>query len=86
MDGRGQMTGARALRELEDLGIAVSIADTEAAIDAFQNELRVNTAALRALGLAGTPGFFVRLPDGREQIFTGWDAPAIASFVGVALK
>lgn len=86
MDGRGQMTGARALRELEDLGIAVGIADTEAAIDAYQNDMRINTAAMRALGLAGTPGFFVRLPDGREQMFTGWDAQAIASFIGVSLK
>ena len=86
MDGRGQMTGARALRELEALGIAVGIADTEAAIDAYQNDMRVNTAAMRALGLAGTPGFFVRLPDRREQMFTGWDAQAIASFVGVTLK
>ena len=86
MDGRGQMTGARALRELEILGIAVGIADTEAAIDAYQNDMRVNTAAMRALGLVGTPGFFVRLPDGREQMFTGWDAQAIASFVGVTLN
>ena len=86
MDGRGQMTGTRALRELEDLGIAVGIADTEAAIDTYQNDMRVNTAAMRALGLAGTPGFFVRLPDGREQMFTGWDAQAIASFVGVTLN
>jgi len=86
MDGRGQMTGARALRELEVLGIAVGIADTEAAIDAYQNDMRVNTAAMRALGLAGTPGFFVRLPDGRERMFTGWDAQAIASFAGVTLN
>ncbi len=86
MDGRGQMTGARALRELEDLGIAVGIADTETAIDTYQNDMRVNTAAMRALGLAGTPGFSVRLPDGREQMFTGWDAQAIASFVGVTLN
>ncbi|WP_052261280.1 DsbA family protein [Ruegeria sp. ANG-S4] len=86
MDGRGQMTGARALRELESIGIAVGIADTEAAIDAYQNDMRVNTAAMRALGLVGTPGFFVRLPDGREQMFTGWDAQAIAAFVGLTLK
>ncbi|WP_299631810.1 DsbA family protein [uncultured Roseobacter sp.] len=86
MDGRGQMTGARALRELEDLAIAVEIADTEDAIDTYQNDMRVNTAAMRALGIAGTPGFFVRLPDGREQMFTGWDAQAIAAFVGLTLK
>ncbi len=86
MDGRGKMTGARALRALEKLGIAVEIADTEAVIDAYQNDMRVNTAAMRALGLAGTPGFFVRLPDGREEMFTGWDAQAIASFVGVTLN
>lgn len=86
MDGRGQMTGARALRELENLGIAVEIADTEAALDTYQNDLRVNTAAMRALGLVGTPGFFVRLPDGREQMFTGWDAQAIAAFIGVTLN
>ncbi len=86
MDGRGQMTGARALRELEELGIAVGITDTEAAIDTYQNDMRVNTAALRALGLVGTPGFFVRLPDGREQMFTGWDAQSIAAFAGVTLQ
>lgn len=86
MDGRGQMTGSRALRELGDLGVAVGIPDTETAIETYQNDMRVNTAAMRALGLAGTPGFFVRMPDGREQVFTGWDAQAIASYIGVNLE
>ncbi|WP_305988622.1 dienelactone hydrolase family protein [Roseibium sp. MMSF_3544] len=86
MVGRGQINGVRALRELEKLGILPGLTNTQEAIDAYQNEMRINTAAMRALGIQGTPGFYVRLADGREQAFTGWDAAAIAAFVGAILE
>ncbi|WP_298963370.1 dienelactone hydrolase family protein [uncultured Roseibium sp.] len=86
MVGRGQLNGVRALRELEKLGILPSLTDSQEAIDAYQIEMRINTAAMRALGIQGTPGFYVRLADGREGAFTGWDAAAIAAFIGATLE
>ncbi len=86
MGGRGQITGDRALRSLSDAGIQPGVSDIEEAILLMSNDMRVNTAAMRALAIQGTPGFLVRLPDGREQVFTGWDASAIAAFAGVTLE
>ncbi len=86
MGGRGQMTGDRALRAMADAGIQPAVSDVEEATSLTSNNMRVNTAAMRSLGIQGTPGFLVRLPGGREQVFTGWDAAAIAAFAGVTLE
>ena len=80
------MNGDRALRAMADAGIQPAVSGCEEAISLTSNDMRVNTAAMRSVGIEGTPGFLVRLPNGREQVFTGWDAAAIAAFAGVALE
>ncbi len=81
MKGRGQINGARTLRVLADLGIETDARDAQEIIPVYQDEMRVNTSAMRSLGISGTPGFLVRLPNGRERAFTGWDADAIAAYI-----
>jgi len=81
---RGQVTANRAASVMAKLGITPVDLDPRTALAEHQEAFRINAAAMRTLGIQGTPGFLVRLPDGRETAFTGWDAAGMAAFINSA--
>lgn len=81
MSARGQITANRAVSMMAKLGITHENRDPLKALTEHQEAFRINAAAMRSLGIQGTPGFLVRLPDGREAVFTGWDPAGMAAFI-----
>lgn len=81
MGARGRINAEQAIEVVNSQGVEIDGSQLEALLGKHRSAMRENVAAMTALGIEGTPGFLVTLPNGERKSFTGWKPQEMVAFI-----
>lgn len=81
MESRGHINAEQAIELANSQGVKISGSQLEALVSKHRSAMRENVAAMTDLGIHGTPGFLVTLPNGNRKTFTGWIPDEIEAYI-----